>query len=84
MKDKDELVSIIKNIIISVSDIPLTVEQIEIGKGGIMGLGLNSLSLVRMMAEIEKQFDIDLEDAGSNILNSIEDLADYILNISHL
>jgi acyl carrier protein len=84
MKDKDELVSIIKNIIISVSDIPLTVEQIEIGKGGIMDLGLNSLSLVRMMAEIEKQFDIDLEDAGSNILNSIEDLADYILNISHL
>ncbi len=75
----------IKEIIISVADFKMDKDMIEDGKDGIKKLGLNSLSLIRMLVDIENEFDveIDMQEMGNESIFSIEDLAEYIVKLKN-
>ncbi len=70
----------IKEIIISVADFELTQDSIDTGENGITKLGLNSLAMIKMMVEVEKIFDIeiDMEETDPQIWSSVTDLSGYI------
>lgn len=84
MQEKDllEIEAKLRDIIVSVADFEIDKDTIEEGKDGIKKLGLNSLAVIRMMVEIEKEFDIEMnvDDENSDILYSICDLAKYIFS----
>jgi acyl carrier protein len=73
----------IKEIIISVADVEIDKETIAAGKNSLNDIGLNSLNTIKMMVEIEKEFDIeiDFDEITPEVWSSLEHLSDYILNL---
>jgi acyl carrier protein len=71
----------LKELIVAVADFPLTTEEISDEENGIRKLGLNSLSLIKMVAKVEKEFSIetDYEETSPDLLASVNKLADYIV-----
>jgi acyl carrier protein len=70
----------LKEIIVSVVDFELDKNTIDSGENGIHNLGLNSLAMIKMLVEVEKEFDVelDLEEADPEVWSSISNLAAYI------
>jgi acyl carrier protein len=67
----------IRDVIASIADPRIDPRDIDIGEGGIGKLGLSSLELIRMLAEIQLKLEveIDLDETGVEILTSVERLA---------
>ncbi len=78
--DREEIKTKIKNIIISISESEINFEDIDEGENGIAKIGLNSLGLIRLSVEIEKEFNIemDMDDEEIEIFLSVSKLANYI------
>jgi len=76
----------LKDILVSVVDFELSKSEIQDGEDSIRKLGLNSLALIRMLVEIEKEFDveIDLEESDPAILSSIDNLSSHILSLKNI
>ena len=76
----DDIENEIKDIIISIADFELDRSMISTGANGIRKLGLNSLSLLRLLAKLEQHFDIKTEpdETDSEVLASVENMAGYI------
>ena len=68
----------IKEIIISVADFPLDKASISEEDDGIRNLGLNSLTIIRMMVEIERYFDISIDIEDESVMHSLNKLSQYI------
>jgi len=73
----------IKNIIVEKLELNIKPEEIEDDEmlfGG--GLGLNSISSILLIVEIEKKFNIQIsdDDLTLDLFDSVEKLAEYALN----
>jgi len=79
-KSLSEIKMELKEIIVSIADFEIDTKNIDNGKDGIKKLGLNSLAVIKMMVEIERKFDIemDVDEDNADILYSIDELAQYI------
>lgn len=73
----------IKDIIISVAETEIDKSMIESGDNDIQRLDLNSLNMIKMLVEIEKEFDIeiDFEETSPEIWSSLDSLSNYILSL---
>ncbi len=80
-KSLSEIKMQLKEIIVSIADFEIDTKNIDNGKDGIKKLGLNSLAVIKMMVEIERKFDIemDVDEDNADILYSIDELAQYII-----
>lgn len=56
------------------------VEQLDIMKSNLIDIGFNSFLFIRLIVEIENEFDIEFDDEKLNIgaFLTINDLCDYI------
>ncbi|MEK3875928.1 acyl carrier protein [Paenibacillus sp. FSL M7-0420] len=79
---KTEVEAKVKEIVASIADFELEATAIDSGKDGLKKLGLNSLALIRIMVEIEKEYEIEMniDEENDYIMNSVCDLAEYILS----
>lgn len=83
-KKEDVIQDKIKNIIVSIADAKIDKTMIESGENGISRLGLNSLNMIKILVEIEKEFDveIDYEEINPQVWSSLKQLSDYISNLT--
>ena len=80
-KKSEEIQDKIKEIIVSVVDFELDKNGIDSGENGIHNLGLNSLAMIKMLVEVEKEFDVelDIEEADPEVWSSVSNLSNYII-----
>jgi acyl carrier protein len=83
-KRQDVIQEKIKNIIVSIADGKIDITMIESSENGISRLGLNSLNMIKILVEIEKEFDIeiDYEEINPHVWSSLDHLSDYISNLT--
>lgn len=76
----DKIKSSIEDIIVRNVDFPLSREDIELCDGDLKALGVNSLSLIKMLAEIQSKFtvEIDLEFVPIEILYSVDQMSKLV------
>jgi len=74
----------IKDIIVKSVDTSVNKDDIAVGENGLNRLGLNSLNIIKMLVEIEKEFDIeiDFDEINPETWNSLDNLSDYILSLN--
>jgi acyl carrier protein len=76
----------IKDIIVSSVDIKINKDDIAAGENGLNHLGLNSLNMIKMLVEIEKEFDIeiDFDEINPETWYSLDNLSNYILSLKQI
>lgn len=74
----------IKDIIVKSVDTSVNKDDIAVGENGLNSLGLNSLNIIKMLVEIEKEFDIeiDFDEINPEIWYSLDNLSNYILSLN--
>lgn len=73
----------IKAIIVSIADAKVNKDALDSGENALKKLGLNSLNMIKMLVEIEKEFDIeiDFEEINPEIWSSLDHLSHFISNL---
>ncbi|MCU0285840.1 MAG: acyl carrier protein [Acidobacteria bacterium] len=73
----------IKEIIISIAENDISKDLIDTGENGLRNIGLNSLNMIKVMVEIEKAFDIEIDFDEITPANwySLEHLSHYVLSL---
>lgn len=78
---KVEIVQQLKEIIVRVSGLDLKEEDISEEEGGIKALNLNSLAIIRMIVEMEKIFEVEIDfEETEAAIASLADLAQFVMS----
>ena len=72
----------IKEIIVSIAETDID-KDVIIGENGLRNAGLNSLNMIKILVEIEKEFDIeiDFDEMTPATWYSLDNLSDYVSSL---
>jgi len=79
--EREEVILKLKEIVISSMNLKKTPEELS-NENLVLDLGLNSIDALEILVWIENNFEIEIadEDLNSELLQSFDHLADYIIS----
>ena len=79
MADKEAVVLKVRKLIADALGVSEDEDEVVPGASFIEDLGADSLDIVELVMELEKEFEIAIEDDDAERISTVQDAVDYIL-----